>query len=50
MPVRVESKALAAGFLSAVADRFGLWGPTGTPGVAWGGFDPFLVYTRKLLW
>ena len=42
--------ALAAGFLSAVADRFGLWGPPGTPGVAWGGFDPFLAYTGKLLW
>src|SRR5436190_10244295 len=42
--------ALAAGFLSAVADRFGLWGPAGTPGVAWGGFDPFLAYTGKLLW
>ena len=42
--------ALAAGFLSAVADRFGLWGPAGTPEVAWGGFDPFLAYTGKLLW
>src|SRR5262249_57164882 len=42
--------ALAAGFLSAVADRFGLWGPPGTPGVAWGGFDPFLAYTGNLLW
>jgi uncharacterized membrane protein YphA (DoxX/SURF4 family) len=42
--------ALAAGFLSAVADRFGLWGPPGTPGVAWGGFDPFLAYTGKVLW
>ena len=42
--------ALAVGFLSAVADRFGLWGPAGTPGVAWGGFDPFLAYTGKLLW
>ena len=42
--------ALAAGFLSAVADRFGLWGPPGTPGVTWGGFDPFLAYTGKLLW
>src|SRR4051794_20936096 len=42
--------ALAAGFLSAVADRFGLWGPPGTPGVAWGGFDRFLAYTGKLLW
>jgi uncharacterized membrane protein YphA (DoxX/SURF4 family) len=42
--------ALAAEFLSAVADRFGLWGPAGTPGVAWGGFDPFLAYTGQLLW
>ena len=37
--------ALAAGFLSAVADRFGLWGPIGTPGVSWGGFAKFLDYT-----
>src|SRR3954451_9424125 len=42
--------ALAAGFLSAVADRFGLWGPADTPGVSWGGFGPFLAYTGKLLW
>jgi len=41
--------ALAAGFLSAVADRFGLWGPTGTPGVAWGEFPKFLDYTATLL-
>ena len=42
--------ALAAGFLSAVADRFGLWGPAGTPGGGWGGLDPFLAYTGRLLW
>jgi uncharacterized membrane protein YphA (DoxX/SURF4 family) len=42
--------ALAAGFLSAVADRFGLWGPPGTPAVAWGGFAAFIDYTGKLLW
>src|SRR5215475_4519098 len=42
--------ALAAGFLSAVADRFGLWGPAGTPGVGWGAFAPFLTYTGQLLW
>ncbi len=42
--------ALAAGFLSAVADRFGLWGQAGAPGVAWGAFAPFLDYTGKLLW
>ncbi|WP_216821108.1 MauE/DoxX family redox-associated membrane protein [Singulisphaera sp. GP187] len=41
--------ALSAGFLSAVADRFGLWGPLGTPGVAWGGFPAFLGYTKTLL-
>jgi uncharacterized membrane protein YphA (DoxX/SURF4 family) len=42
--------ALATAFLSAVADRLGLWGPAGTPGVAWGGFDAFLAYVRQLLW
>ena len=42
--------ALAVGFLSAVADRFGVWGPAGTPGVAWGGFNSFLAYTGTLLW
>src|SRR3954467_12519490 len=41
--------ALAAGFLSAVADRFGLWGPLGTPGGAWGGVGKFLDYTATLL-
>jgi uncharacterized membrane protein YphA (DoxX/SURF4 family) len=42
--------ALASAFLSAVADRFGLWGPAGTPNVAWGGFATFLDYTGLLLW
>jgi hypothetical protein len=40
--------ALAAGFLSAVADRFGLWGLPDTPGVARGDWSHFLVYTAKL--
>lgn len=40
--------ALGAGFLSAVADRFGLWGPPGADGVAWGSFDAFLEYTALL--
>lgn len=40
--------ALAVGFLSAVADRLGLWGPPGTPGVAWGAWPPFVAYTAKL--
>ena len=42
--------ALAAGFLSAVADRFGLWGTPGTPGVAWGDWSHFLTYTGRLNW
>jgi uncharacterized membrane protein YphA (DoxX/SURF4 family) len=40
--------ALGLGFLSAVADRFGLWGPAGATNVAWGNFDSFLQYTAKL--
>ena len=42
--------ALAAGFLSAVADRFGLWGPPGAPNVAWGAWQPFVDYVAKLNW
>ena len=42
--------ALAAGFLSAVADRFGLWGKPGSPGVAWGDWSHFISYTAKLNW
>ena len=40
--------ALAAAFLSAVADRFGLWGPAGTPNVAWGNFESFTAYVGVL--
>jgi uncharacterized membrane protein YphA (DoxX/SURF4 family) len=39
---------LAAGFLSAVADRFGMWGSYGKPRVAWGDMTHFLVYVGKL--
>lgn len=42
--------ALAAGFFSAVADRFGLWGSPGTPGVAWGKWRPFVDYVATLNW
>ena len=42
--------ALAAGFLSAVADRLGLWGKPGSPGVAWGNWSNFISYTAKLNW
>lgn len=41
--------ALALAFLSAVADRFGLWGPPGAANVAWGEFSSFLDYTGLLL-
>jgi hypothetical protein len=33
---------LGVGFLSAVADRFGLWGAFGQPNVEWGNFSRFL--------
>jgi putative oxidoreductase len=40
---------IAAGFLSAVADRLGVWGPPGTANVDWGAWQPFVVYTRVLI-
>jgi uncharacterized membrane protein YphA (DoxX/SURF4 family) len=42
--------ALGISFLSAVADRFGLWGAYGKPHVAWGNFSRFTAYTGTLLW
>jgi thiosulfate dehydrogenase (quinone) large subunit len=39
---------LAVGFLSAVADRLGMWGPYGKPNVAWGDMEHFLTYVGKL--
>jgi len=40
--------ALGISFLSAVADRFGLWGSFGQPNVSWGDFLHFVAYTGKL--
>ncbi|MFC0109561.1 DoxX family membrane protein [Kibdelosporangium aridum] len=40
--------ALAAGFLSAVADRFGWWGPRNTGSVGWGDFSAYTAYTHTL--
>src|SRR5262245_12894421 len=40
--------ALGVTFLSAVADRFGLWGPPGGHNVAWGNFTQFTQYTAKV--
>jgi uncharacterized membrane protein YphA (DoxX/SURF4 family) len=42
--------ALGLSFLSAVADRFGLWGAYGEPNVAWGSFARFTAYTGQLNW
>lgn len=41
---------LGISFLSAVADRFGLWGPAGASGIAWGNFEAFQSYTATLNW
>jgi putative oxidoreductase len=40
--------ALSAAFLSAVADRFGLWGPPANPNVSWGDMAHFMVYAGKV--
>jgi uncharacterized membrane protein YphA (DoxX/SURF4 family) len=42
--------ALGISFLSAVADRFGLWGAYGQPNVAWGSYARFVNYTAQLNW
>jgi Cu/Ag efflux pump CusA len=39
--------ALGASFLSAVADRFGLWGPHGAKNVSWGDFAHFVEYAGR---
>ena len=41
---------LGLGFLSAVADRFGLWGSFGQPNVEWGNYSRFLDSTHSLNW
>src|SRR5207245_11420744 len=41
--------ALVASFLSAVADRFGLWGPHGAKNVSWGDFAHFVEYTDAVM-
>jgi uncharacterized membrane protein YphA (DoxX/SURF4 family) len=42
--------AIGIGFLSAVADRFGLWGPSGAPGVTWGNLAKYNAYVAQLNW
>ena len=40
--------AVATAFLSAVADRLGLWGPPGSQYASWGDWENFLIYSNKL--
>ncbi|MBV9490233.1 MAG: DoxX family protein [Verrucomicrobia bacterium] len=40
--------ALGLTMLSAVADRFGFWGPPGTTNVSWGNWSRFVDYTEKV--
>ena len=42
--------SLASSFLSAVADRFGLWGAPGTRYAAWGDWPHFLANVATLNW
>ena len=42
--------ALTASFLSAVADRLGLWGPPGATGVSWGSVPKYEEYVAQLNW
>jgi hypothetical protein len=43
------SFALGASFLSAVADRFGLWRPYGAKNVSWGNVPHFVKYTGAVM-
>lgn len=45
----VVRTVMAADFLLAVADRFGLLGRPGAPGVSWGSFSHFVDYTQTLV-
>src|SRR2546428_13597759 len=36
--------ALGVTFLAAVSDRFGMWGPPGSPNLAWGNLARFASY------
>ena len=40
--------ALGVTLLSAVADRFGIWGPPGAAAVSWGDWTHFVAYTAKV--
>ena len=39
---------MAIEFLLSVGDRFGVFGPAGSPGVSWGNFANFVAYTEQV--
>ncbi|SFE41862.1 Uncharacterized membrane protein YphA, DoxX/SURF4 family [Chitinophaga sp. CF118] len=41
--------ALAASYLCAGLDRFGVWGPNGASRVTWGDWKHFMVYANKVI-
>lgn len=41
--------ALGTAFLSAVLDRFGVWGPHGAKNASWGDFAHFVKYTGEVM-
>lgn len=48
IPALLLRLALAASYLSAVADRFGVWGAPEMGEVTWGNFENFIAYTALL--
>ena len=40
--------AISVTFLSAVADRFGIWGAPGSPSISWGNWENFLAYSNSV--
>jgi thiosulfate dehydrogenase (quinone) large subunit len=48
VPILYARMALGTAFLTAVTDRFGLWGAFGRPNVAWGDMPHFLEYVALL--
>lgn len=40
--------AIAVSFLSAVADRFGIWGAPGAAFVSWGNWQNFVAYSNSV--
>ena len=42
--------SLGIGFISADLDRFGYYGAPGAPGVTWGNWEHFFLYSKKLMY